>query len=183
MARHFQASGHPLVAVTQDGSERARVLASAVGGATSDPVAADVVIVANGWPTAAATLRGLLALPGAATRAIVLPPWLLRVDLLSPLIGGPATGLVLIASPTDPTGPAASAYLAALAARAPRAEPTGAGLAGFLAANGASPPGFRLYAPAEINVLPAYLEPGHNHGRGLRWFAVGGLAPVSGLLR
>ena len=175
LARHFAGRR---IAVTVDASPRAAALAAGIGAAAVQPEAADVVVIGDGWGTAPLTLLRTLALGG--NRAVVLPPWLLRPDLLSLPPVRDANGLVLVAAPVDPAGAVSRAYVAALRQRAKTASPSGPGLTAFAAAIHTSVSQPRLYAAARLALLPSYLE--HDHGEESPWLAFGGLAPVSGPL-
>jgi hypothetical protein len=93
----------------------------------------------------------------------------------------------VVALPFDPSSTPARQYLAA--ATAAHRTPTTEGLLGWLAARGPSaatsarltPATLQLFTPARVAVLPRFLDHGHSSGGG--WLELGGLAPISAVLR
>jgi uncharacterized membrane protein len=184
LGAHLAQSGHRMVTVVGDGSRRARAMEDALGtGGVAVGPHGDAVVVTGDRTQAAAAIASMRS----PTTPLVLAPWLLDPQLLAPAIRDPNRGQVVVALPFDPAAASTRSYLAA-ATSADRV-PTAEGLLGWLRTAGPSAradarmdsPSLQLFTPARLGVLPAFLEHEHDHGDG--WFAQGGLAPVSAVLR
>jgi copper transport protein len=184
LGTHLVRSGHRVVTVVGDGSPRALAMERALVGTGMTTGPDGDAVVLTGTRTQAAAAIASMRSP---TVPLVLAPWLLDPQVLEPAIRDPNSGQVVVALPFDPAAASTRSYLAA-AAGADRV-PTAEGLLGWLRAAGPSAradarmtsASLQLFTPARLGVLPAFLEHEHDHGDG--WFAQGGLAPVSAVLR
>jgi hypothetical protein len=193
LAAAFAKRGVRSLTVVVDGSDRARGFADAVaraaigihvvGPSLDAAPLGDGVLVATGWADAPAVLDRLRAADGAATRPVVLAPWLLHADLLAPAAADASLGQLTVAASIDPTSALARRYLSSITAGQ---EPSAAGLTGYAEALAAiagdvpsdQPTTLALFTPVHIQVLP-----GHDHETTSGWLPTGDLAPVSALLR
>jgi putative copper export protein len=178
-----RAFGHALIAlgittarVLGDGSSRAREFARGVVTAGVAASARERAVVLAGDQDSA--LAALQRLANSATGGIYLAPWLLDGDVLA-ATRERALPLLAVASLVDPMAPLADRYRGALNTLAARAQPSEAGLLGFLSV--VTPEltaSLRVYAAAPVGFLPGILNVGHEHGS-VGWFPNGTLAPIS----
>jgi hypothetical protein len=177
--------GSPRAAALITGLRRTGVtvtthLASAATKPTRSPTAA---IVATDVVTAQQLIPRFAT--AAPARGVYLAPWLAESSVLS-LTQKIALPLLAVGSSIDLGDSVAERYRIALAAAAARAEPSAAGLLGFLsvvdpAATEASQ--FRLFAAAPIAFLPSVINAGHDHGTDstsrAAWFPNGSLTAIT----
>jgi hypothetical protein len=174
--RALIAMGIKTARVLGDGSSRAREFARGVVTAGVAASAQDSAVVLAGDQDSA--LVALQRLANSATGGIYLAPWLLDGDVLA-ATREHALPLLAVASVVDPMAPVADRYRGALNALVARAQPSEAGLLGFLSV--AVPEltaSLRVYAAAPVGFLPGILNVGHEHDA-TGWFPNGTLAPIS----
>ncbi|MGH3978848.1 MAG: hypothetical protein ACRDRZ_07590, partial [Pseudonocardiaceae bacterium] len=184
MVRFLAGRGIPGVRLVSDDSPRSiaatgvatRAAAESGTEVAGAPGPGSAVLLLSGWEGAERTL--VEQARGATTNSgIFLAPWLATGPLL-----GHSTGAVT-ALDFDPGGGTAQRYLAALRSRGLTALASPAGFSVWLAAQHrtAADEETRLYASAQVSILPAEL--GHAHGGQDRWIPGGTLTPVTGALR
>lgn len=205
LASYLAHRGIRLVDVVADGSRRSRALLRGLGeqpGATlhvrslqaTDVLAStgDAVVVATDWAQTPAVLARLRGTPNASSRPLVLAPWLLTRGLLEAPAGDAGLGQLSVATVVDPGSDESRAYLRELARLDPEAEPSAAGLAGFVdvlrvLSSSPVPPvpsdrSVQLVAPLTLGFLPPALDGGHQPRPDEGWVRGGSLVAVSSAL-
>jgi putative copper export protein len=176
LGRTLRGLGVRAAHVVGDNSTRARSFAAGLRRSIATSASSRTLVLTGDSESA---LSSLAHVGLRATGGIYLAPWLLNGAVLA-ATGERALPLVAVASVVDPMTPLADRYRGLLATLASRAQPSEAGLLGFLsvAAPDQAAQSLRVYAAAPVGFLPGILNVGHTH-EATGWFANGTLAPIS----